>query len=83
MEYKTHAHPIGRSMSRATEPSMGLQLAFVTLYPLWTFSFLGAFFALFLLYLFAILMTIRRVTTLRRRAFTTVRQSPWTAGRGR
>ena len=43
MEYKTHAHPIGRSMSRATEPSMGLQLAFVTLYPLWTFSFLGAF----------------------------------------
>ena len=34
---------LGRSMSRATEPSIGLQLAFVTLYPLWTFSFLGAF----------------------------------------
>ena len=34
---------IGRSMARAVEPSVGLQMAFVTLYPLWTFSFLGMF----------------------------------------
>jgi hypothetical protein len=34
---------VGRSMSRAVEPSMGLQLAFVVLYPLWTLSFLGTF----------------------------------------
>ena len=34
---------VGRSMSRAVEPSIGLQLAFVILYPLWTFSFLGMF----------------------------------------
>jgi glucan biosynthesis protein C len=30
-------------MSRAAEPSIGLQLAFVVLYPLWTLSFLGLF----------------------------------------
>jgi len=34
---------VGRSMTRAVEPSMGLQLAFVVLYPLWTLSFLGTF----------------------------------------
>jgi glucan biosynthesis protein C len=34
---------VGRSMSRAAEPSIGLQLAFVVLYPLWTLSFLGTF----------------------------------------
>jgi hypothetical protein len=34
---------VGRSMTRAVEPSMGLQLAFVVLYPLWTLSFLGMF----------------------------------------
>ena len=34
---------VGRSMPRAAEPSMGLQVAFVVLYPLWTLSFLGAF----------------------------------------
>jgi hypothetical protein len=34
---------VGRSMTRAAEPSIGLQLAFVVLYPLWTLSFLGAF----------------------------------------
>jgi hypothetical protein len=34
---------VGRSMSRAAEPSTGLQLAFVVLYPLWTLSFLGTF----------------------------------------
>lgn len=34
---------VGRSMSRAVEPSMVLQVAFVILYPLWTFSFLGLF----------------------------------------
>jgi glucan biosynthesis protein C len=34
---------VGRSMSRAAEPSIGLQLAFVVLYPLWTLSFLGLF----------------------------------------
>lgn len=34
---------VGRSMTRAVEPSIGLQVAFVVLYPLWTLSFLGAF----------------------------------------
>lgn len=34
---------IGRSMLRAAEPSIILQVAFVVLYPLWTLSFLGAF----------------------------------------
>lgn len=34
---------VGRSMTRAAEPSIGLQVAFVVLYPLWTLSFLGAF----------------------------------------
>ena len=34
---------VGRSMIRAVEPSMGLQLSFVVLYPLWTLSFLGMF----------------------------------------
>ena len=34
---------VGRSMTRAVEPSMGLQLSFVVLYPLWTLSFLGMF----------------------------------------
>jgi peptidoglycan/LPS O-acetylase OafA/YrhL len=34
---------IGRTMTRAAEPSAGLQLAFVVLYPLWTLSFLGMF----------------------------------------
>jgi len=34
---------VGRSMIRAVEPSMGLQLFFVVLYPLWTLSFLGMF----------------------------------------
>jgi len=34
---------VGRSMARAAEPSIGLQVAFVVLYPLWTLSFLGAF----------------------------------------
>jgi len=34
---------VARSMTRAVEPSMGLQLAFVVLYPVWTLSFLGAF----------------------------------------
>jgi hypothetical protein len=34
---------VGRSMTRAVEPSMGTQLAFVVLYPLWTLSFLGMF----------------------------------------
>ena len=37
---------VGRSMTRAAEPSIGLQMAFVVLYPLWTLSFLGAFIAL-------------------------------------
>jgi hypothetical protein len=32
---------VGRSLARAVEPSIGLQLAFVVLYPLWTLSFLG------------------------------------------
>ena len=36
---------VGRSMSRAVEPSVVLQVAFVILYPLWTFSFLGMFVA--------------------------------------
>jgi len=36
---------VGRSMTRAVEPSIGLQMAFVVLYPLWTLSFLGAFMA--------------------------------------
>jgi hypothetical protein len=34
---------VGRSMIRAAESSMGLQLSFVVLYPLWTLSFLGMF----------------------------------------
>ena len=42
---------VGRSMVRASEPSLrfhsgqalGLQLAFVVLYPIWTLSFLGVF----------------------------------------
>jgi len=34
---------VGRSMTRAVESSMGLQLSFVVLYPLWTLSFLGMF----------------------------------------
>jgi hypothetical protein len=34
---------VGRSLSRAAEPSIVLQVAFVILYPLWTFSFLGMF----------------------------------------
>jgi hypothetical protein len=34
---------VGRSMTRAAEPSIGLQLAFVVFYPLWTLSFLGMF----------------------------------------
>jgi hypothetical protein len=34
---------VGRSMTRAAEPSAVLQLAFVVLYPLWTLSFLGMF----------------------------------------
>jgi hypothetical protein len=34
---------VGRTLTRAVEPSMGLQLAFVVLYPLWTLSFLGLF----------------------------------------
>ena len=34
---------VGRSMTRAAEPSIGQQVAFVVLYPLWTLSFLGAF----------------------------------------
>jgi len=34
---------VGRTMTRTVEPSMGLQLAFVVLYPLWTLSFLGMF----------------------------------------
>jgi hypothetical protein len=34
---------VGRSMNRAVEPSMGLQLAFLVLYPLWTLSFMGLF----------------------------------------
>jgi len=34
---------VGRSMVRTAEPSAGLQLAFVVLYPLWTLSFLGVF----------------------------------------
>jgi glucan biosynthesis protein C len=34
---------VARSLTRAAEPSQGLQLAFAVLYPLWTFSFLGVF----------------------------------------
>jgi hypothetical protein len=34
---------VGRSMTRVAELSLGLQLAFVVLYPFWTFSFLGMF----------------------------------------
>jgi len=34
---------VGRSITKAFTPSMGLQLAFVVLYPLWTLSFLGMF----------------------------------------
>jgi hypothetical protein len=34
---------VGRSMTRAVEPSVGLQLSFLVLYPLWTLSFLGMF----------------------------------------
>ena len=34
---------VARSMSRAAEPSLGLQFAFVVLYPIWTLSFLGVF----------------------------------------
>jgi len=36
---------VGRSLTRADEPSMGLQLSLLVLYPLWTLSFLGAFMA--------------------------------------
>lgn len=37
---------VGRGiMTAASEPSTGLQIAFLVLYPLWTFSFLGAFVA--------------------------------------
>jgi hypothetical protein len=34
---------VGRSLSRAVEPSTGVQIAFIVLYPLWTLSFLGLF----------------------------------------
>ena len=34
---------VARSMTRAAEPSITLQVAFVVLYPLWTLGFLGAF----------------------------------------
>ena len=34
---------VARSMSRAAEPSLGLQFAFAVLYPIWTLSFLGVF----------------------------------------
>jgi len=34
---------VGRSFARTAEPSIGLQVAFVVLYPLWTLSFLGMF----------------------------------------
>jgi hypothetical protein len=34
---------VARSMIRATEPPLGLQLTLALLYPLWTFSFLGVF----------------------------------------
>ena len=34
---------VGRSMTRAIEPSMVLQLSLVVLYPLWPLSFLGMF----------------------------------------
>jgi peptidoglycan/LPS O-acetylase OafA/YrhL len=34
---------VGRSISRAVEPSIGVQFAFIVLYPLWTLSFLGLF----------------------------------------
>jgi len=34
---------VARSMVRAAEPSLALQLAFVVLYPVWTLSFLGVF----------------------------------------
>ena len=37
---------IGMSMTMATQPSMGLQLSFLVLYPLWPLSFLGMFTAL-------------------------------------
>jgi glucan biosynthesis protein C len=37
---------VGRSIARATEPSLGLQIAFLVLYPLWTLSFLGMFTAI-------------------------------------
>jgi hypothetical protein len=36
---------VGRSLTRIVEPPIGLQLAFVVLYPLWTLSFLGLFVA--------------------------------------
>ena len=34
---------VGRSITRTSEPSLVLQMAFVVLYPLWTLSFLGMF----------------------------------------
>ena len=34
---------VSRSMTRAAEPCIALQVVFVVLYPLWTLSFLGAF----------------------------------------
>ncbi len=34
---------VGRSLIRTAEPSLGLQIALVAIYPLWTFSFLGVF----------------------------------------
>jgi hypothetical protein len=37
---------VGRNIARTAEPSMGLQVALVVLYPLWTLSFLGMFIAM-------------------------------------
>ncbi len=34
---------VGRAMTRTALPSLGLQIAFLVLYPLWTLSFLGLF----------------------------------------
>jgi hypothetical protein len=34
---------VGRGITRTAEPSLALQVALAVLYPLWTFSFLGAF----------------------------------------
>lgn len=36
---------LGRTMTRAVDPSLSLQLGFLVLYPLWTLSFLGFFMA--------------------------------------